>query len=191
MYTVPERLPGGSYETGQVSRHPSGSLQVPCVTHSGPGLSACNQLFTEQVEVPAMSSGRSKAGRSDQRVGWTTYCIAGHPSGCFFRSSLALCVPPAGLCWLVLALEQVHPGVPHTALGLILSPRLLGGYSCNTTDQTKQGLSPSQKEKPGSREPTSELVSDRDSDPTVMASSLPPSPVISSVSSRAHKEWAS
>lgn len=68
---------------------------------------------------------------------------------------------------------------------------MLGGYSRDTTDWTEQGLSPCQKEKPGSREVVSDLVRERDSGPSVKSSSWLPSPVISFAFSRAHKEWAS
>lgn len=72
----PYSLPGERYKTGQVTRYSSRSPQAPCITHSDPGLSTRSLLFTEQMEAPAMSTGGRKAGRRDQRVGWTTYCIA-------------------------------------------------------------------------------------------------------------------
>lgn len=136
------------------------------------------------------TASHSRAGGSSSYVYRTTYLLHCRPP----QRLLSLQWPsfPCATCWLVLALEeQVHSCVPHAAPGLVLSPRLLGGYSCNSTDRTERGLTPSQKQKPGSREPVSELVRDRNSGPTVMSSFWLPSPVLASVSSRVHNEWAS
>lgn len=78
VYTVPSGLPRGRYETGQVTRHSSGSRQAPCVTHSVPGLSTAARCSQVEFQL-CLQAGARQAEATPERAGPPTTALLATP----------------------------------------------------------------------------------------------------------------